>query len=138
MYVIFMVNNQYYALEDKFLKHFSTPTDYIKPPTINSEYIIGASMIENEIFSIIDTYKILGFKSKKIEDYKNTIYMLLKTEKDRIILPADEVIGLTDNLILQENPIKSCKFTPNIILTEDNKTAFSLDIPELCKFITKK
>lgn len=137
MYIIFMVNNQYYGFVDKYLKHFSTSTEYIKPPAINSEYVIGASLIEKEIYSIIDTHKLLGFKSKKIEEYQNSIYMLLQSKEHRIILPADKVIGLTDNLTLENNPIKSCEFIPEIILTGDGITAFSLDIPELCLFLNK-
>lgn len=130
MYVIFTLNNEYYAFEQSFLKRFLKAMP-ASEPFFNKENLLGFYIFDKNVYSIIDTNKILGFDEKNLDNYKKSVYMLIDYDDYHIILPSDNIIQVNSDIELDEGLIDSCKYT-NAIFRENEKVGIVLDIKELC------
>ena len=59
--------------------------------------------------------------------------MLIDNEQYHLILPVDEVIGLSCNIEIDDELIDDCKYT-RAIFRENEKVGIILDVKELCSF----
>lgn len=103
--VLFSLDKKKYAINSLYYERAIRAVEITELPKVPAN-ILGVINIHGEIVPVVNLRHILGLKAKElaIDDHM----IIIKTEKKRLVLIADGVIGFVDNQILTE-PDMLCK-----------------------------
>lgn len=97
-HLLFLLNNNIYAIDMQYIKKIIEPVDYVKLPNIKNRFIMGVFNLEVDIIPLVDIKYKFGISRTlsnfNMGDYKEQRYIIFDYKDTLIGCLIDKILGI--------------------------------------------